>query len=129
MAHSYDTDYIGCFSAMSANGGASLIVDDAWDNSSTGSTWSSIYWAYDAQGNLLNPDGVLAWTGLAQNHWYSETTGSPRGERLPVRRLGGSNGMPIDNVNLDPVPEPATLSLTGIGFVALIALRRHETTS
>jgi hypothetical protein len=71
--NSYDTAYIGGFSVMSTNGGASFTVDDGWD-SSTSSTWSSIYWVYDAGGNLLNPNGVSVWTGLSQNHWYSEST-------------------------------------------------------
>ena len=161
--NSDDAYYIGGFSIMSTNGGASLIVDDAWDNSSTDSTWSSIYWDYDAQGNL---DGVVAWTGLAQNHWYSESTvfdtnsnrilslsltdlttnltetisptgwymaggaGAPFGANaFRFAGLGWGNGMLVDNVTLDPVPEPATLFLAGLGFAALIAFRRRETTS
>jgi hypothetical protein len=158
-----DSYYIGGFSIMSTNDGASLVVDDAWDSSSTDSTWSSIYWDYDAQGNL---EGAVAWTGLAQNHWYTESAvfdtnsnrilslsltdlttnltetispsgwymaggaGAPFGANaFRFSGLGWGNGMLIDNVTLDPVPEPATLVLAGLGLIALIAFRRPETTS
>jgi hypothetical protein len=165
--NSRDTDYIGGFSVLSAsNGAAALIVDDAWDDSSTGSTFSSIYWAYDASGHLLNPNAVAVWAGLAQGEWYRESTVfdtnsnrilsvsitdltthltatfSPSGwymaggaggqfgaNAFRFAGLGWSNGMLIDNVSLDPVPEPATLFLAGLGFIALIAFRRRWATA
>jgi hypothetical protein len=75
--NTYGTNYIGSFSVLSTSAsGAAFIGLDAWDNSSTNSTWSSSFYVYDAQGNPLNPNGVSpgsAWTGLLQNHFYSES--------------------------------------------------------
>jgi hypothetical protein len=73
----YDTNYIGGFSVLTAgfnSAQSAFIVDYAWDDSSASSTWSPVFWIYDANGDLLNPDGVVVWTGLSQNHWYSEST-------------------------------------------------------
>jgi hypothetical protein len=74
---SYGTAYIGSFSLFTVNAsGPAIVVFDQWDNPSTSSTWTSSYYVYDAQGNAQNPNGVspgAAWTGLLQNHFYSES--------------------------------------------------------
>jgi hypothetical protein len=164
----YGTAYIGGFSALSTNGGSAFIVLDAWDNSSTSSTWTSSYYVYDANGNVQNPSGMIpgsAWEGLLQNHFYSEstvfdqstneivsvsitdlttnstTTVSPVGWYLSgganapfvsnafrFSGLGPTNGLLIDNVSLNAVPEPATLLLTGAGIIAVIVFRRRRAT-
>jgi hypothetical protein len=74
---SYGTDYIGSFSVFNISASVpDFIVLDQWDNASTSSTWTSSYYVYDAQGNPQNPAGVSpgpAWSGLLQNHFYSES--------------------------------------------------------
>jgi hypothetical protein len=42
--------------------------------------------------------------------------------------LGPTNGLLIDNVSLNAVPEPATLLLTGAGIIAVIVFRRRRAT-
>jgi hypothetical protein len=166
--NTYGTNYIGGFSVFSTSGThAAFIVDNAWDNSSTSSTWSSFYCVYDANSgpnsNCSMESPGSAWTDLLQNDWYSEstvfdensnrilsvsitdlttnltTTFSPNGwymfggaagaqfepNAFRFSGLGPTNGMLVDNVGLDPVPEPATLFLMGMGFIALIAFRRR----
>lgn len=163
--NSYGTDYIGSFAPLSTNAsGAPFIVLDGWD-SSTSSTWGSLYYAYDANGGVLDPNGVspgTAWTGLLQNHWYSESTAFDRnsnrilsvsitdlttnstttvspggwymagGANAPFGAnafrfagFGSANALLVDNVTLNAVPEPATLFLMGMGFIALSAFRRR----
>jgi hypothetical protein len=76
--NSYGTDYIGSFAIFNTGASAAdFIALDQWDNASTSSTWTSSYYVYDAQGNPQSPDGVSpgpAWSGLLQNHFYSEST-------------------------------------------------------
>lgn len=76
--NSYGTAYIGNFSVFNVNASvADFIVLNQWDNSSPNSTWSSAYYVYNADGSVQNNgNGVspgLAWTGLQQNHFYSES--------------------------------------------------------
>ena len=75
---SYGTDWIGSFAPQSISGNfSSFFVLDGWDSAAAGSTWSASYCVYDASGNALDPNGVspgAAWTGLSQNHWYTEST-------------------------------------------------------
>ena len=42
-----------------------------------------------------------------------------------VSGFGPTNGLLVDNVNLNAAPEPATFFLLGMGFIALIAFRRR----
>jgi len=168
----YGSYYIGGFSVFTINAGtASFIVDEAWDSSATDSTYSVLYFVYDASGDALNGgNGTTAWSGLLQNNWYTQstlfdtktnqillvslinlTTGvtssfSPSGwymlggldrQFLPqgvpnvdpnafrVAGMGATNGFLVDNFDLDAVPEPATLLLTGLGLIGLIAFRRR----
>jgi hypothetical protein len=75
---SYGTDWIGSFAPQSITANfSSFFVLDGWDSTAAGSTWSASYYVYDASGNALDPNGVspgAAWTGLSQNHWYTEST-------------------------------------------------------
>jgi hypothetical protein len=161
---SYGTAYIGSFAVMrTSTSGSAFTAVDAWDSSATDSTWSILYFAYDASNHALNSgNGVAAWTGLPQDHWYREstvfddktnqillvsltdlTTGvtssfSPSGwymsggaagtfnwNAFRVAGFGSTNALAVDNFDLDAVPEPATLLLTGLGLIGLIAFRRR----
>jgi hypothetical protein len=68
----FGNDYIGGF-GVDGDSFAGLIVDNAWDNATAGSTWDSIFWVYNANGSLINSNGVEPWSGLLQNHWYNES--------------------------------------------------------
>jgi hypothetical protein len=70
--NTFDNDYIGGFSVIGGNF-SSLTADNEWDNSTSGSTWDSIFWVYNANGSLINSNGVEAWSSLLQNHWYNES--------------------------------------------------------
>ena len=161
--NSNGTDYIGSFSVLNAGTtNSAFIVVNGWDNSSTGSTWTSQYDVYNATGTVGLKTPGAAWTGLSQNHWYSEstsfdkktnrifsvsitdlttgvtTTVSPTdwymaggaggvfgSNAFRFAGLGYTNGELVDNVTLGSVPEPASLLLTGLGFLALVAFRRR----
>jgi hypothetical protein len=69
--NTYGHYYIGGFSIFGANF-PGFILDDAWDNGDTSSTFSTIYWVYDSNGTPMSAQ--TAWTGLSQNHWYREST-------------------------------------------------------
>ena len=69
--NTYGNYYIGGFSIFGANF-PGFILDDAWDNGDTSSTFSTIYWVYDSNGHLMSAQ--TAWTGLSQNYWYREST-------------------------------------------------------
>jgi hypothetical protein len=69
--NTYGNYYIGGFSIFGANF-PGFTLDDAWDNGTTGSTFSTIYWVYDSSGNPMSAQ--TAWTGLSQNYWYREST-------------------------------------------------------
>jgi hypothetical protein len=75
---SYGTDWIGSFAPQSITANfSSFFVLDGWDSAAADSSWSAFYFVYDASGNALDPNGVspgAAWTGLNQNHWYTEST-------------------------------------------------------
>lgn len=76
--NTYATDWIGSFAPQSTTGNfSSFFVLNGWDNDSANSTWSAFYYVYDSSGDPLDDDGVspgLAWTGMSQNHWYTEST-------------------------------------------------------
>ena len=76
--NSYGTAYIGSFSLFQINSSLNYFaVLDQWDNPSATSTWTSLYYVYNAAGQVQDPNGVTpgsAWTGLLQNHFYSEST-------------------------------------------------------
>ena len=163
--NSIGVNYIGRFSALSTSfSSAYYQVLYGWDTGAFDSTWSSLYAVYDANGNSLTLLPASAWSGLLQEHWYSETTifdeptnrillvsitdlttnsattvlptdwymyggagGHFSGNAIRFSGSGANNGLLVDNVELDPVPEPATLALMGTGVGALIGVRRRRT--
>jgi hypothetical protein len=108
---------------------------------SLGSAWpgfSQNHWYNETTVFDLNSNRILlvSITDLTTNQTYTDSpTGwymaggaaGPTSEPNAFRfsGLGRNNGFLVDNVGLDPVPEPATLFLMGTGFIALLVFRRR----
>jgi hypothetical protein len=58
-------------------------------------------------------------------------TATATSQALSFLAAGGSNGAPpmalLDGISIDPVPEPASIAIFGLGLLGLAGLRRRRT--
>jgi hypothetical protein len=66
---------LGNIAVFNINQSSGFTVSASWDNSTAGSTWDALYNVYNSANQSLSKSSAgAAWTGLLQNHWYTEST-------------------------------------------------------
>jgi hypothetical protein len=65
---------IGNVSVFNKGSGSAFSVSASWESSAANSTWDAFYNVYSSNNVAEKESPGTAWTGLLQNHWYSEWT-------------------------------------------------------
>lgn len=73
-------------------------------------------------GSVLAPSGALQWQNLSLTFTY--TGGTDLVSLLNIETAASGNDFGIDNITLNPVPEPFTMVLGALGIGAYIRKRR-----
>jgi hypothetical protein len=75
----------------------------------------------------LPAGGVVAWSSQPVSLLF---TANATSQTLSFLAAGGSNGAPpmalLDGIRIDPVPEPASIALFGLGLLGLAGLRQRR---
>jgi hypothetical protein len=106
-------------SVVAYNGGDPFEIDE----SSTGATGSDIellYLVYNSSASSWSTASALGWSSM-----YEETIGLTAGDvnATEPQTFGESNG---NSIGVNPVPEPTTLALAGLGGLSMLFLRRRK---
>jgi hypothetical protein len=113
----YDSSTVATLASWTTSQTATFMVE-AW-NTAAGGTFTT-------QGNLAGTSAL--WTEVVDSGYASSTL---TGYGIIPTSLGAPSepmftGMPTLTMALNPVPEPTTLALAGLGGAALLALRRKK---
>ncbi len=74
-------------------------------------------------GSVSAPTGTQQWKNVALSFTYDSSWGSIS-NILNIETAAAGNDFGIDNISLDPVPEPATMALGAMGIAAFLRRRK-----